>query len=286
MFSWFGKKRENPPTPPWMKWLLILFVLYAVLANMGKGPGGKPGALEKAADDIQSSINLSEYKDKVFPDSEAPLRIRELAGGAGNPAVCGQDVSIAYDAFLPDGKAAGKSASKEAPLSFRIGSGKTMAALEEGVIGMKEGGRRSIIAAPGMTKGLNTESSDLVRLDVELLALAPALPDMESTPYRIAEVTPGARAVITCGHSISAKVTVWDMEGKKLFSSAEPVQFIPGKSEVFLGLEQGVIGMRRGGVRTLIVPPAFQKTMHGNKPAVEIPLPKTQTVLVDVEALP
>lgn len=285
MHKWFGRKRKEQPAPPWMKWLLIVFVLYAVVSNMGKDkPGDKPAPLKSAMNDIESSINLSEYKGKIFPDSDVPLRIKELAAGSGNPAICGQDVKIAYASFFPDGKLAEKSASKDTPLAFRIGDGEAMPALEQGVIGMREGGSRSVIASPSMATGMDTSKSDLVRLDIELLSLSPTLPNFESTPYRIAEVAAGARATVLCGQPVKAKVTVWSTEGKKLFAAKEPLEFTPGKSETFLGLEQGVIGMRVGGMRTLVVPPTFQKTMHGNKPVVDIPLPKTQTVLVDVEA--
>ena len=86
-----------------------------------------------------------------------------------------------------------------------------------------------------------------------------------------------------------SQVTVWSVDGKKLFSTkdkGQPLTFTPGKSEVFLGLEQGVIGMAAGEMRTLIVPPGFQKAMDGNPPTTDFLLPKDQTVLVDVEALP
>jgi hypothetical protein len=78
------------------------------------------------------------------------------------------------------------------------------------------------------------------------------------------------------------------MAGNKLFSTPadKPLTFTPGKSEVFLGLEQGIIGMARGAKRTLVVPPVLQKTLLGNAPTIDFPLPKEQTVLVDVEALP
>jgi hypothetical protein len=39
-------------------------------------------------------------------------------------------------------------------------------------------------------------------------------------------------------------------------------------------------------VRTLVVPPPFQKTMNGNPAAIDFPFPENQTVLVDIELVP
>lgn len=283
MYKWLGKRRKGPPSPAWMKWLLIAFVLYAIASNANRD---EPGVFKHIVNDVESSLNLSEYKDKLLPGGNVPLRFKELAAGKGNPAICGQEVTIAYEAFLGNGDTPAATVKEDNPLTFRIGEGKAMPALEQGVIGMRVGGRRGAIAPPGMATGMDTGKSDLVRFDIALLALSPALPDFWSTPYRIAEVTPGTRATILCGHAVKARVTVWSLDGKKIFSGNEPLAFTPGKSETFLGLEQGVIGMRVGGMRTLVVPPVFQKTMDGNAPIVDIAFPKSQTVLVDVETLP
>jgi len=114
----------------------------------------------------------------------------------------------------------------------------------------------------------------------------PATPDIKSTPYRIIDNKRGGGPPLTCGATGKFNVTIWSLDGKKIYASKEPLQFIPGKSEVMMGLEQGVIGIQPNGTRTLIIPPAFQKTVGGAPSSLHFPLPDKQTVLVDIEALP
>lgn len=296
MFRLYGNKTPKEPMPSWLKWALVAFLGYAVINAHNKE--GAP-SLTTQAENLELSIDkvfdFSSFKNKVFPSFGAALRVKDIAPGKGFPAVCGQEVKIAYATYFANEKPVGDTATAETPLVFRIGEGKVMPVFEQSVIGMLPGGKRSVLASPPMSYGIkefardNVPANVSVRFDIELLEALPALPDADASPYRIAEVSRGPGNILLCGQSITAKVTVWDTEGTKLYpleTDAPPVTFAPGKSEVFLGLEQGVIGMPPGSMRTLVVPPAFQGTMHGNKPVIAIPLPKHKTVLVDVESVP
>lgn len=300
LFRKFVSKREGPPTPPWMYWLVIAFVLYAFANGVHKGPNKIHEAAQNAIDNLspQKLIPIEQYKNVLFPAYTASLNINDIEEGKGAPAVCGQEIHIAYSAQIIDGDTLTEKADKTSPLVFRIGDGSVIPALDQGVTGMRPGGKRSLIATLAMSYGIekfklkdaNFKPDARIRFDVEMIGNAtPALPDIEAGPYRIATIVENnAGAPVFCGEETRLNVTLWSGEGKKLFTTkdGEPIVFTPGKSQVFLGLEQGVIGMTRGGMRTLIVPPDFQKTMLGNEPAIHFPLPKTQTVLVDVEALP
>lgn len=143
-----------------------------------------------------------------------------------------------------------------------------------------------------------------------MLSASPEFKDIENIPYRVVDVRKSSGPMLMCGQKGNFNVTIWDTKGTKLYSSADAVKqdtkptdqtansnkeasipvkglsFTPGKSEVFMGLEQGVVGMPMGGMRTLVVPPAFLRTTSGAPPAIQFPLPEGQTVLVDVEYLP
>lgn len=68
--------------------------------------------------------------------------------------------------------------------------------------------------------------------------------------------------------------------------SNQPLVFTPGLGGLIDGLEQGVIGMRTGGTRRLIIPPelAFGPEPRRNQ-AGEIVVPANSTVVFDVEVL-
>lgn len=223
------------------------------------------------------------------------ITIKDVKMGRGGPAVCGQEATIAYTARTSDETEIKDSADAEHPLTFKIGEHKVMPAFELGLVGMEKGGKRLIMAsgpdayeAEGFKKEGVPEGARVV-FDVDLLDIKPALPDILENVFRISDIQPGYGRYLLCGNLVKVGVTVRDVEGKKLFSSEDegkPVIFTIGKSEVFLGLEQGVIGMQTRAKRALIVSPAFQKTMNGNDPKLKIPFPPKQSVLVDVEALP
>ncbi len=297
----FFSKREKPPTPSWLKWLLIGFFLFAVLTHQQKGTPDKPNTFRQTVDSAAKElsparlINFNEYKEKIFPSYVAALRLKDNELGKGLPAVCGQEATITYQAFL-DEKPMEDSATAEKPLTFVIGEHAVMPVFEQGVIGMQPGGKRSLVAPSNLAYGAKGFARDdvppnaMARFEVTLLGVSPPLPSPDESPYRIANVGAGGGTPILCGEPIKAHIIVWGTDGKKLYDTREggkdPIAFTPGKSEVFLGLEQGVIGMVPGATRTLIVPPTFQKLMRGDKPATQIPLPENQTVLVDVESIP
>lgn len=280
MLHLFGRRHKAPrnPTPPWLKWMLIFVVLYALFANVHQGPGGKVRqAVDKVSRDLHPSqiINLPDYKNKIFPGGV--LNIKDIAPGKGNPAVCGQELKLAYETFSADDKPTGETASKDKPYRFRLGHAKDLSTLENAVMGMLPGGKRSVVSGP---------EDKRIRYEIELLDITPALPTPDSTSFRVIESSQGSGVPVSCGQSVSVQFSVWSMEGKKLYETPEneTLFFTLGKSEIFSGLEQGVLGIRTGGTRTLIVPPLFQKTLQGNKPVISIPFPPVQTVLVYVTA--
>ena len=160
-------------------------------------------------------------------------------------------------------------------LGATFGEGWGLAALEQGVVGMAKGGKRMIY------------TPENEQFEVELTDISPTLPDFSA--YRIFGDISEHGNIYKCGMLAKIHVIIWSVEGKKLFDSKEnngnPLTFTIGKSEVFLGIEQGVLGMAIPSLRSLIVPPAFQKNMNGNKPTIDFHLPRKQSVIVDVEAV-
>lgn len=289
----FSRNRPpKTPTPNWVTWIIIGFVIFALISNNHKGAVHK--SIEQASQNLapEKLFHIEEYK-KLFAYGETP-RINDIAPGEGTPVICGQQVKIAYNAFLSDGTAIGAKASKDEPLTFHAGTDEAIPALAQSVIGMKPGGKRSMVSPANMaydSKGHAREDvpkGTSVRFEIELLGVTPKLPDIEASPFRITNVSSGNGPAVACNDTIKIHATLWGIDGKKLYTTRDkgPITFTPGKSEVAIGLEQGVIGMAAGGVRTLIIPPAFQKTMNGNAPTVQLPFPKNQTVLVDVLYVP
>jgi FKBP-type peptidyl-prolyl cis-trans isomerase 2 len=276
MFGFFRKKQPpRNPTPPWLKWLIIFFIGYAMFSHSLRGPENPVRqATEQAVQDLDPSTIIDDYKSKIIPENTS-RRVKDTAAGKGNPALCGQEVALAYEAKDAANKIQ-NSASKTQPYRFRIGEPGAMPAIERNAVGLLPGGKRTVWIGPNESQ---------LRYDIELLSITPALPPLDSIPFRMFDTLPGNGKPITCGNQATINLMVWNTEGKKLYETPTPLTFITGKSETFIGLEQGVLGMRTGGQRTLIVPPVFQKTLQGNAPVSAVPFPKNQTVIVDIEAV-
>ncbi len=103
--------------------------------------------------------------------------------------------------------------------------------------------------------------------------------------FRIIDTAAGHGAPLACGQTAQLRITLWNLPGKILYESKEPLSFTLDASQVFSGLEQGTLGMRPGGKRMLVVPPELQKPSRDNAEARSFPFPKDEIVLVEVELL-
>ena len=271
MLNFFRKKRgKKPPSQTWMTWGAVALLIYAIISN---NIGNKTNTAstdkitpENIIADTKKALKLDSLDNKFVPQTVKKLTVQDTLSGVGLGATCGQEATVNYRK-LPD--------NDFKKLTFTIGEGRGLAALEQGVVGMANGGKRLIY------------TPDNEQFEVELTDISPTLPDFSA--YRIFGDISEHGNIYKCGMLAKIHVIIWSVEGKKLFDSKEnngnPLTFTIGKSEVFLGIEQGVLGMAIPSLRSLIVPPAFQKNMNGNKPTIDFHLPRKQSVIVDVEAV-
>ena len=61
--------------------------------------------------------------------------------------------SVHYNGYLEDGTKFDSSYDRNAPFSFQIGQGRVIKGWDEGVAGMKKGGKRTLIIPPDLGYG-------------------------------------------------------------------------------------------------------------------------------------
>lgn len=104
------------------------------------------------------------------------LVIEELVIGAGGAAAAGQRVSVHYTGWLTDGKKFDSSKDRNDPFGFSLGAGHVIRGWDEGVQGMKVGGKRKLTIPPVLGYGAHGAGGVIppdatLVFEVELLAI-------------------------------------------------------------------------------------------------------------------
>lgn len=81
------------------------------------------------------------------------LIIEELQVGSGDEATSGQNVTVHYTGWLTNGTKFDSSVDRGDPFSFRLGAGQVISGWDQGVAGMKVGGKRKLTIPPHMGYG-------------------------------------------------------------------------------------------------------------------------------------
>jgi FKBP-type peptidyl-prolyl cis-trans isomerase len=81
------------------------------------------------------------------------LQYIDLTIGTGATAQAGQTVSVHYSGWLENGKKFDSSVDRGQPFSFPLGTGRVIKGWDEGVQGMKVGGKRKLIIPSSLGYG-------------------------------------------------------------------------------------------------------------------------------------
>jgi FKBP-type peptidyl-prolyl cis-trans isomerase len=81
------------------------------------------------------------------------LLMEDLVVGTGDEAVAGRTVEVDYTGWLLDGKQFDSSRGR-GPFAFALGGGQVIKGWDQGVAGMKVGGRRKLTIPPELAYGL------------------------------------------------------------------------------------------------------------------------------------
>ena len=81
------------------------------------------------------------------------LVFEELIVGSGNTATAGQKVSVHYTGWLTNGTKFDSSKDRGEPFMFPLGKGHVIRGWDEGVAGMKVGGKRKLTIPPTLGYG-------------------------------------------------------------------------------------------------------------------------------------
>ena len=114
---------------------------------------------------------------------------------------------------------------------------------------------------------------------------APTIPPTTTAPYSQFDLVVGTGTVAQSGSRITVAYTGWlhdssrpDAKGTQ-FQTNPSFPFTLGVGQVIRGWDQGVVGMRVGGQRRLVLPPDLA---YGNNPPNGSGIPPNATLIFEV----
>jgi len=157
----------------------------------------------------------------------------------------------------------------------------------------------STLAMPGQTKLALGFVAGLTAGALLTAAVIDVLPgpsnDSSGTPVtspndglKWTDVKVGSGTPATAGKVVTVRYTLWLADGTLIGSSeyqGSPLTFALGKGVVIQGLDQGVVGMRVGGIRWLTIPPALAYGSAGEISQSGPAIPPNSTLVFVVELL-
>lgn len=109
-----------------------------------------PEALATVATEYSPDVNVDL---SLMTQLESGLYIEDILPGEGDEAAAGDRLQMHYTGWLPDGTMFDSSLDGDPPIAFTLGAGELIRGWDEGVVGMKVGGRRRLVIPPGMAYG-------------------------------------------------------------------------------------------------------------------------------------
>lgn len=204
----------------------------------------------------------------VFIQTPGKVEIKDTLEGKGLVSQPGDILTVDYTGKLVDGKQFDSSVGKK-PFQFIIGAGQVIKGWEQGMLGMKPGGKRELTIPSDLGYGANGAGetippNSVLKFDVSMIKIDRIKSEI---------LTKGTgTAVAKGGDSCELHVELSDTAGKVLWTTKEGAgQLFPitiGRTGLIKGFTAGVIGMKQGEIRKITVPGEFGYGPEGRPPTI------------------
>ncbi len=245
---------------------------------------GTAGVLTLAA-----LTGLAGCEASLSPSERVFFTVDDIVIGTGDVAIPGDIVRIRWVAWLWDEDGADNKGQQvdSGEREFVLGVDRFLPAFEEGLGNMRVGGLRRMQVPPEYGVGSesvgNIPPNSTLVIEVELLDVR--LVVTSSAPFQIIDIREGEGATAADGYVLTVNYAGWlydedrpDGKGRQFEVYNDGYRFSLGLGIVLPGWDQGLVGMREGGERRLIVPPELAYGEQGNRPRI----PPNATLLFDV----
>jgi len=268
-------------------------------------PTDEPAPTEEApapaADTESESGGTTPLREGDVQSTASGLQYIILEEGDGPSPESGDLVQVNYVGMLEDGTEFDNSYTRGEPIQFPLGQGMVIPGWEEGIQLLKVGSKAQLIIPPELAYGEAGAGGVIppnatLYFDVELVDIPPGSPD---NPTDVAEadlsatdsglqyydIEEGDGPMPTAGQAVTAHYTGWLEDGTKFDSSidrGQPFRFVVGQGMVIPGWDEGIMTMKVGGKRQLVIP---AELAYGEEGAGGGLIPPNATLIFEIELL-
>jgi len=259
---------------------------YAVMFTLAiVGCNGKSDS--PVADSTTGSTTApTDSKPPKAVSSLKELKTEDLKPGKGEAAANGDTLWMLYTGTLANGSVFDSTDKRDnKPFKVILGQGQVIQGWEKGLVGMKVDGERKLSIPAAMAYG-NEDKGDIppgsdLFFDVKLVAMVKKGDERTVLQKDIKE---GSGRAVQKGDKVTldyeARVPGGEV-GDTTYTTHQPITFVVGKNEAMDGIDAGVVGMKVGGKRELVVPPALGPM----RPTQKIPFDTVLTVTIELRKI-
>lgn len=100
-----------------------------------------------------NNLNMDISNNGTTTAQKPQLLVDDTTVGTGTEAVAGKHVTVNYRGTLLDGSVFDSSYERGTPFDFDLGAGQVIQGWEQGIVGMKVGGKRKLVIPPALAYG-------------------------------------------------------------------------------------------------------------------------------------
>jgi len=221
----------------------------------------------------------------VLRPNESPdaLSVRDISIGTGSQAEIGDVLEVNYvGVLLNDGTEFDASWNRSQTFFVPIGMGAVIPGWDQGIVGMREGGRRVLVTPPNLAYGSSGSGSAIppnatLVFVVDLISILdlepPAIPEPTDVGelLQVEDLVDGTGDPVESGDTVTVHYLGTLTDGTVFDASWQrgmPFTTIIGVGRVIAGWDQGIVGMREGGRRLLKIPSELAYGERGSGAAI------------------
>ncbi len=266
----------------------------------GSVPPNSQVVIEVELLDVKDAPAPTTVKAGDLTKTDSGLEYFDIVKGSGTEAAKKSSVSTQYTMWVKTDKGYDyiDQSKEDSPVDFVVGRGDTVfPGWEEGVTGMKVGGKRLLVIPATLGMGAQgggpIPPNAVLVMEIELAdvhepRVATKVDESKfvttQSGLKYYDLTPGTGASPTAGQTVVVHYTGWLEDGTQFDSSiesGEPLSFQIGAGGVIPGWDEGVSTMKVGGKRQLVIPPALAYKEEGAGSVI----PPNATLIFEVELL-